>query len=99
MSAIEVRVAYDGLSALAAADTFEPQLALIDIGLPVMDGLEVARRLASNPRLARTRLIAVTGYGQERDRDASARAGFSAHIVKPVNADSLQAVISSVMAS
>ncbi len=99
VSAIEVRVAYDGLSALAAADTFEPQLALIDIGLPVMDGLEVARRLASNPRLARTRLIAVTGYGQERDRDASARAGFSAHIVKPVNADSLQAVISSVMAS
>ena len=75
---------------------FPPRLALLDIGLPVMDGFEVARRFAENPRLRRTRLVAVTGYGQEQDRAQSARAGFAAHLVKPVDIEQLRTVLDSM---
>jgi CheY-like chemotaxis protein len=79
----EVEVAHNGLRALAAARRFEPELALVDIGLPVMDGYELARRLREqHPEL---RLVAVTGYGLERDRERSAQAGFVDHLVKPVD--------------
>jgi CheY-like chemotaxis protein len=89
----DVRVAYDGPSALVEADRFVPQVALIDIGLPVMDGYEVAQRIAGAPRTHGTRLVAVTGYGQQRDREASARAGFSAHLVKPVDVEQLREIV------
>ena len=81
---------YDALSALTEAETFRPQFALIDIGLPVMDGFEVAQRMLQRSPLRDTKLVAVTGYGQERDRTATARAGFSAHLVKPIDADELK---------
>ena len=89
----EVRIAYDGPSALREAESFEPNVALIDIGLPVMDGYEVAERILGQPRLQMTKVVAVTGYGQPRDRDATARAGFSSHLVKPVDGEHLRAVL------
>ncbi len=87
----EVQVAYDGPSALAAVEEVSPRVALLDLGLPVMDGFELARRLRE--RLGAVRLVAVTGYGQEPDRRASAQAGFDAHLVKPVDLDAICEVV------
>ncbi|MFZ5481808.1 MAG: GAF domain-containing protein [Myxococcota bacterium] len=84
----EVEVEYDGASALAAAARFRPEVALLDIGLPVMDGYALARRLqreAPSP----VRLVAVTGYGQAHDRARAFEAGFAAHVVKPVDPQAL----------
>jgi signal transduction histidine kinase/CheY-like chemotaxis protein len=80
----EVHVAFDGASALALAREIRPRVALLDLGLPVMDGYELARRLQDAPATAGLALVAVTGYGQDVDRRASADAGFRAHFVKPV---------------
>lgn len=93
MSGHEVEVAANGESALALAGTFRPQVVLLDLGLPGMDGFEVARRLRARPELAATRLIAITGYGQARDRQATAAAGFERHLTKPVDVDSLLALL------
>ena len=81
----DVRVAHDGPSALAVADQFCPQVGLLDIGLPVMDGYELAERLRAAPWAADLRLIAVTGYGQESDRARAREAGFAQQLVKPVS--------------
>jgi CheY-like chemotaxis protein/two-component sensor histidine kinase len=83
----DVRTAHDGLTALDMAAAFGPEMAILDIGLPVMDGYELAARLRQTPGLERVRLIAVTGYGQKSDRERSAAAGFDQHIVKPVDVD------------
>jgi CheY-like chemotaxis protein/anti-sigma regulatory factor (Ser/Thr protein kinase) len=88
-----VRVAYDGPSALRVAATFVPEVALLDIGLPVMDGYELARRFREHPGLEHLRLVAVTGYGQDSDRQRSQKAGFNAHMVKPVQMAELMSVI------
>jgi signal transduction histidine kinase len=90
-----VRVAHDGMSALDTAAKFHPEVALLDIGLPVMDGYELAGRLREMPGGHDIRLIAITGYGQSGDRDASRAAGFSDHLVKPVDTESLRDVLSS----
>lgn len=82
-------VAYDGPSALEAARGFQPELAVLDIGLPVMDGYELAAQLRALLAPSSPRLIALTGYGQEHDRHRSHEAGFDAHIVKPVDAETL----------
>jgi signal transduction histidine kinase len=80
--------AYSGEAALQEVATFDPQLVLLDIGLPGLDGYEVARRLkAAAPKL---RVIALSGYGQVEDRQRSAAAGFDAHLVKPVDLDALR---------
>jgi signal transduction histidine kinase/ActR/RegA family two-component response regulator len=87
-----VQVAYDGAAALIAASGFAPDLALVDIGLPIMTGYELVghlRRLASAPR----RIVAVTGYGQEGDFVRSRAAGFDEHIVKPIEFSSLQELL------
>jgi signal transduction histidine kinase/CheY-like chemotaxis protein len=89
----ETRVAHDGPSALQLAAQFRPQVALLDIGLPVMDGYELAAHLRSIPELDGLQLIALTGYGQESDHERSRAAGFHHHLVKPVGADVLEAVI------
>jgi PAS domain S-box-containing protein len=86
-----VRVASDGPEALAVATTFAPTLALLDIGLPVMDGYELAKKLRE--RGVAAPLVAITGYGQERDRERAREAGFSEHLVKPVSPDKLVRVI------
>ena len=80
----EVRVAHDGAQALATGRDFEPEVVLLDLGMPVMDGLEVARRMRQQPWGAAARVVAVTGWGQQQDRARTAEAGFDAHLVKPV---------------
>ena len=89
----EVRVARDGPAALRIAEEFQPALALIDIGLPGMDGYQVAGRLRKQQPLPATRLIAVTGYGQPSDRRRSSEAGFEAHLIKPIDLNELTEVI------
>ena len=89
----ETRTAYDGPEALSLAPEFKPHIALLDIGLPVMDGYDLGRRLRSDPRLAGLRLIAVTGYGMEEDQRRSREAGFEAHLVKPIDLDRLNTLL------
>jgi CheY-like chemotaxis protein/two-component sensor histidine kinase len=85
----EVYTAYDGLAGLELARQHRPDIVLLDIGLPLMDGYEVARRCREEPALQRMTLVAMTGYGQDSDRQRSQSAGFDAHLVKPVNLDDL----------
>jgi len=87
-------IAYDAPAALELAGTFTPDVAFLDIGLPVMDGYELAARLRQLPGLSRIRLIALTGYGQESDRRRTRAAGFDHHLVKPVDFDAVAAAVS-----
>ena len=89
----EVSIVHDGHAALEAAEGFQPDVILLDIGLPGMDGYEVAARLRARPDMQRTVLIAVTGYGQEEDRDRSQQAGFHRHLVKPVDPPILEELL------
>jgi PAS domain S-box-containing protein len=91
-------VAYDGPSALDAAARVHPEVAFLDIGLPVMDGYELARRLREllGPGV---KLVAVTGYGQDKDRALSRAAGFDEHLVKPVDLSFLEKVLEDLLAS
>jgi PAS domain S-box-containing protein len=89
----DVRIAHDGPSALKLADEFHPEIILLDIGLPEMDGCEVARRLRQKPEFSETLLVALTGWGQEADRRRSEEAGIDRHLVKPVDLDALGALI------
>lgn len=91
-----VEVANDGPSAIVAAERSRPDLILLDIGLPDMDGYEVARRLRKNPRTSAAVLAALTGYGQPSDRARTAAAGFNAHFVKPVDFEELQRFVSRI---
>jgi CheY-like chemotaxis protein len=93
MRGYETCVAHDGPSALLLAAQFRPQVALLDIGLPVMDGYELATHLRNIPELDGLQLIAVTGYGQESDHQRSRAAGFHHHLVKPVGVGVLEAVM------
>jgi PAS domain S-box-containing protein len=81
----EVAVAVDGTAALRTVESFRPDVVLMDIGLPGMDGYELARRLRERPDLRGARFIALTGYGQEADRRRSAEAGFDDHLTKPAD--------------
>lgn len=89
----EVRAAADGLSALAAAESFVPEIVLLDIGLPGLDGYGVARQLRSSPRTADALLVAMTGYGQEDDRERALAAGFDHHLLKPAEPDAVLALV------
>ena len=75
------------------AAEFLPDVAFLDIGLPVMDGYELAGHLRNIPGLAKVRLIAVTGYGQESDRQKTRAAGLLHHVVKPVDFDAVEATL------
>ena len=90
-----VRVAFDATTALSDAEVFGPEIALLDLGLPKMDGYELARRLRQHPRLRSVRVMAVTGYGQSADRERTTAAGFDCHFVKPVDLDALVAAMDS----
>jgi signal transduction histidine kinase/ActR/RegA family two-component response regulator len=95
----EVAVHYSPHDALRAAATRAPQAYLLDIGLPDIDGYELARRLRALPQAAQSRLIAITGYGQLQDRERSAAAGFSTHLVKPVDIAALSSALGDVASS
>jgi hypothetical protein len=94
---LEVVAANDGVSALEALDEQRPDLALLDIGMPGMDGFELARRIHAMPGCDDLPLVALTGYGQDSDRKATAAAGFAAHLVKPVAADALQRALHALL--
>jgi CheY-like chemotaxis protein/two-component sensor histidine kinase len=85
-----VSIEHDPQRALERARTEAPQVCLLDIGLPGMDGYELARRLRAQPSTAHSFLVAITGYGQDSDRRLAAEAGFDRHLVKPIDLDSLQ---------
>src|SRR5690242_9314876 len=92
----EVAFAYDGPSALETAEQWQPQAVFLDIGLPGMDGYEVAARLRELPQAKDAVLIAITGYGQDEDLLRSRRAGIDHHLVKPVAPDTLRSLIDSL---
>jgi two-component system CheB/CheR fusion protein len=88
-----VRATHDGVAALDAARANVPDVMLVDIGLPGMDGYEVARRVRRDPDLKHVVLVALTGYGQEEDKRQAMAAGFDYHLVKPVNPDALHGLV------
>ena len=90
----EVALAHSGRQALECVTSFQPDVVLLDIGMPGMDGYEVARRIRSNPANRRMQLIALTGCGQDEDRQRSAAAGFNHHLVKPADVDQLRQLLS-----
>lgn len=93
LSGFEVSVAADGSQALEAIQNEQPDVAIVDIGLPGIDGFEVARRLRRDRQNDQVRLIALTGYGRPEDREAILEAGFNAHVVKPPRHEELLRLI------
>ena len=93
----DVKAAVDGPTAFRAVEEWCPDVALLDIGLPGMSGHELARRLKANPRLRNTTLVALTGWGQEKDRRLSADAGIRHHLTKPIDPDQLERVLAKVV--
>ena len=93
-----VRVVYDGQSALAALADFKPDVVLLDLGMPEMDGYETARRIRQSPQQPSVTLIALTGWSQDEDHRRTHAAGFDRHLVKPVELDQLQTMLSSPQA-
>ncbi len=92
----EVYIEHESLLALARAQVEAPQVCLLDIGLPEIDGNELAQRLRASPQTAGSLLIAVTGYGHDNDRGQSLAAGFDHHLVKPVDTHVLWAILESI---
>ncbi len=92
----EVQVAHDGPTALEVARVFRPDLIFLDLGMPGMDGYEVARRLRKIPGLEKTVLAALTGWGQQEDRRRTAQAGFDHHLVKPPEPKALESLLASL---
>jgi signal transduction histidine kinase len=88
----DVIEAYDGAEALHAARSIQPEIAFLDIGLPKMNGYELARRLREDPATRRIVLVAVTGWGQDGDRKLAAEAGFDLHLVKPVESAQIETI-------
>jgi signal transduction histidine kinase len=93
----EVRTAPDGAQALRTLESFDADVAILDIGLPAMSGYELARRLRGDARFARLRLVALTGYGRDPDRERALRSGFDEHLVKPVGAERLLDVLGRIL--
>ena len=91
----DTRIVHDGIEALEEAEIFHPDVVLLDIGMPRLDGYETARRMASRPWATATQIVAVTGWGQETDRQRAKDAGFHRHLVKPVDLDALRELIGS----
>ena len=96
MSGHECRMAHGGPSALEAALAWQPEVVLLDIGLPGLSGFEVARQMRQQPLLKNVVLVALTGYGLEADRQRSQEAGFDHHLVKPADFDEIEKILASV---
>jgi PAS domain S-box-containing protein len=95
----EIQIAYDGLAALEAATAFKPDIILLDIGLPKMNGYDVARRVRQQPWGEEMVLVALTGWGQDKDREKSREAGFNHHMVKPVDHAALTRLLANLSSS
>ncbi len=92
----ETRVAYDGLAAVEEAERFAPEVMLLDLGLPKLNGIEVCRQIRETARGRAMTIVALTGWGQEKDRRRSKDAGFDEHVVKPVEAQVLSRLLAKV---
>jgi CheY-like chemotaxis protein len=90
---VRVFAAGNGLEGVELIERISPDLALIDLGLPVMSGFDLARQVRENPKNAETRLVALSGYGQDSDVEASLAAGFDEHLTKPPDPDRLEALL------
>ena len=95
----ELRMVYDGLEAVKAAGEFQPNVVLLDIGLPKLNGYEAARRIREQPLGKRMVLIALTGWGQDEDKRHSKEAGFDHHMVKPVEPAALMNLLAGLQHS
>ena len=89
--------ARDGESGLQLAEELRPEILLVDIGLPGIDGYEVAKRLRTKPELRASTIVAVSGYGQPKDKERAIEAGFDTHLTKPVSPEALDQVIADVL--
>ena len=89
----QAALAHSGRQALECVDAFRPDVVLLDIGMPGMDGYEVARRIRANPANRSMSLIALTGWGQDEDRRRSVAAGFNHHLVKPADIEQLRQLL------
>jgi CheY-like chemotaxis protein len=98
LSGYETYTAVDAASAITRAEALRPHVALLDIGLPVMDGYDLARQLRQTSGLEQLRLVAITGYGQAADRERARAAGFDAHLVKPISLEDVQRVVERLLA-
>jgi CheY-like chemotaxis protein len=92
----EAMAVYDGESALTAVGSFDPAAVVMDLGLPMIDGFELARRLRARPETASLRLVALTGYGQSRDASEAKACGFDAHLIKPATFEDVLAALGAV---
>lgn len=92
----EVEIAYSAPGTFEAVQRMRPEVVFLDIGLPQMDGYEIARRLRADPGAKRVHLIALTGYGQEHDRERAREAGFGAHLVKPADIEVVNQILTSL---
>jgi CheY-like chemotaxis protein len=92
----DVRAAYDGPTAVQVVLDYQPDVVLLDIGLPGLNGYEVARRIRQQPDFENVVLVALTGYGQDSDRQSSLQAGFDHHLVKPARLAQLQQILAKV---
>jgi CheY-like chemotaxis protein len=99
VSGHETHMAHDGLEAVAAAERYRPEVVLLDIGLPSLNGYDAARRIRERPWGKDMVLVALTGWGQEADRRESKDAGFDLHMVKPVDLDALTSLLASLPGS
>jgi CheY-like chemotaxis protein len=89
----DVQVVHDGAAALATIESYRPHVVLLDIGMPGMDGFEVARQVRQCAEFNNIMLIALTGWGQAEDRDRTQAAGFDYHLVKPADITALQSLL------
>jgi len=95
----QVKTAHDGESAIRMIAEFIPQVALIDIGLPGLNGYELARRLLALPQVNGITLIAQTGWGRDEDRELSRQAGFQHHLIKPIDHQLLEKLLVEILGS
>jgi CheY-like chemotaxis protein len=95
----EVRTAHSAAEALELVRASPPQVVISDLGMPHVDGLELARRLRAIPAMRAAMLVALTGYGQESDKERTKDAGFNQHLVKPVSLETLQSLLRSLPAA
>jgi CheY-like chemotaxis protein len=95
----DVQAVHDGRTAFEAALVFRPHLILLDLGLPGMNGFEVATKVRQDPELSQVVLVAMTGYGQESDKQRSQKAGFDLHLVKPADFEEIKQILATVSAT